>query len=103
MGWDDRRITFRHPLRGHSYGASMIFGHSARTAGSVLTLLVASQLLVSCDSGPSGRSKGDVALTILTSGVEFDADGYTVNIDGVSGPHATATFGTTLLLSDLAA
>jgi hypothetical protein len=47
------------------------------------------------------RVTGDIALSVLTSGVEFDADGYTVNLDGAIGPHAAASSLASLLLPKL--
>jgi hypothetical protein len=47
------------------------------------------------------RVTGDVLLSVQTSGVEFDADGYTVNVDGVPGPQAPATFSALVTLAKL--
>lgn len=47
------------------------------------------------------RVTGDVSLFVSTSGVEFDLDGYTVSLDGASGPHLDATNSATVLLARL--
>jgi hypothetical protein len=47
------------------------------------------------------RLTGDILLSVLTSGVEFDADGYTVNVDGVAGPQAAASFSALVTLARL--
>jgi len=47
------------------------------------------------------RLTGDIALNILTSGADFDADGYTVFVDGSTGPHAAAATVAVVLLAKL--
>src|SRR4051812_10545958 len=36
------------------------------------------------------RTTGDIALTVATSGADFDPDGYRINIDGSVGPAIAA-------------
>ena len=47
------------------------------------------------------RITGDVLFSVQTSGVEFDADGYTVNVDGVPGQQVAATFSALVTLAKL--